>query len=163
MDLTLSRRGDYVVRAAISLAAPWPDRGYRTIADVAEDMELPPSFTPQVLGDLARAGLAEARAGRGGGYRLTRSPGKISMLEVVESAEGRLISQRCPIRGGPCRWDDACAVHPTWVKASESIRGALARTTLAQVAARDRALALRHPDGSPPPGGHRPARGGRRS
>jgi DNA-binding IscR family transcriptional regulator len=40
-------------------------------------MALPASYTPQVLRLLADAGLAEARAGRDGGYRLTRPPGQV--------------------------------------------------------------------------------------
>jgi Rrf2 family protein len=141
MDLTLSRRGDYVVRAAIALAAAWDgDGAYRKIREVAEEMALPPSYTPQLLGILARAGLAEAKAGPAGGYRLRRSPEKISVLEVIEAAEGTLASRRCAIRGGPCRWDDVCALHPTVVKAAEAIRGTLAATTLAEVAAVDRSL-----------------------
>jgi Rrf2 family iron-sulfur cluster assembly transcriptional regulator len=159
MDLTLSKRGDYVVRAAIALAAAWDQGGFRTIAEVAEEMELPRSFTPQVLGDLARAGLAESKAGRRGGYRLARAPGKILMLEVVEAAEGSLVSQRCPIRDGPCRWDDVCAVHPTWLKASEAIRRVLARTTLAAIASTDRDLAMGRRVAPMPPPGHRRRRG----
>jgi Rrf2 family protein len=142
VDLTLTKRGDYVVRAAISLATAWDGAGaYRKIRQIAEEMELPRSYTPQLLGILARAGLAEAKAGREGGYRLTRPPGDISVLEVIEAAEGSLASRRCAIRGGPCRWDDVCALHPTVVKAAEAIRSTLARTSLAEVAETDRGLA----------------------
>jgi len=141
MDLTLSRRGDYVVRAAIGLAAAWDGNGaYRKIREVAEEMRLPASYTPQLLGILAKAGLAEAKAGRGGGYRLTRHPEEISLLEVIEAAEGDLVSRRCPLRGGPCRWDDVCALHPTWSRASEAIRAILAGTSLLEVARVDRHL-----------------------
>lgn len=142
MDLTLTRTADYAVRAAIALAEAWGD-GYRTIHQVAEEMELPPSFTPQVLGLLARAGIAESKAGRGGGYRLARSPRRISMLEVVEAAEGPLANERCTLRGGPCRWDDHCAVHETWTRAREALRRQLARSSLAAVAAEDRRIAGR--------------------
>jgi len=137
VDLTLTRTADYAVRAAIALAEAWGD-GFRTIHEVATEMELPPSFTPQVLGLLARAGIAESKAGRGGGYRLARSPRRISMLEVVEAAEGPLANERCTLRGGPCRWEDHCAVHETWTRAREALRRQLARTPLADVAAEDR-------------------------
>ena len=136
MDLTLSKTADYAVRAAIALAEAWGD-GYRTIREVADEMELPPSFTPQVLGLLARAGIAESKAGRGGGYRLARPPSRITMLEVVEAAEGPLANERCTLRGGPCRWDDHCAVHETWTRAREALRRELARSSLAKVAAED--------------------------
>jgi Rrf2 family protein len=142
VDLTLSKTADYSVRAAIALAEAWGD-GYRTIHEVAEEMELPPSFTPQVLGLLARAGIAESKAGRGGGYRLARPPRRITMLEIVEAAEGPLANERCTLRGGPCRWDDHCAVHETWTRAQEALRRQLARSSLADVAAEDRRIAAR--------------------
>jgi Rrf2 family protein len=142
MDLTLSRSGDYAVRAAVALAGAFDVAGYVTIDHVAEDMSLPRSYTPQILGMLARAGIAESRPGRGGGYRLARSPASISMLEVVEAAEGSLVSVACPLSGGPCRWEDACAVHPTWMEISDSVRAVLAGRSLDDVAREDRELGV---------------------
>jgi len=110
MDITLSKTADYAVRAALALAEA-PDEGYVTIARVAEQMALPKTFTPQILGLLTRAGIAESKAGRGGGYRLARTSRRITMLEVVEAAEGSLVNGRCTMRGGPCRWEDRCAVR----------------------------------------------------
>lgn len=140
MDITLSKTADYAVRAALELAEAGQDGSYTTIAQVAERMALPRTFTPQVLGMLARARIAESKPGRGGGYRLARSPKRISMLEVVEAAEGPLVNERCTMRGGPCRWEDRCAVHDTWIRAAEALRRSLARTSLAQVANADQAL-----------------------
>ena len=155
VDLTLTSRGDYVVRAAIALAHAWDGNGaYRKIRDVAAEMDLPPSYTPQLLGILAKAGLAEAKAGRDGGYRLARRPKDVTLLEVIEAAEGHLVSRRCPMRGGPCRWDDVCALHPTWLKTSEAIRSTLARTSLEDVTKIDRKLERGEVVGSAP-GGHR--------
>jgi Rrf2 family protein len=157
MDLTLSRRGDYVVRAAIYLARNWGEDGsYSKIREVADAMDLPRSYTPQLLGVLAKAGLAEAKAGRVGGYRLTRAPETIPVLEVIEAAEGYLSSRRCPMRGGPCHWDDVCALHPTWVRASEAIRSTLQQTSLSDVAAVDRRLAVGESVAPTPTSGHRP-------
>ena len=141
MDIALSKRADYAVRAALALAETQDGRPYTTIAEVAERMSLPRTFTPQILGLLARAGIADSKAGRGGGYRLARTPRKISMLEIVEAAEGPLVNGRCTMRGGPCRWEDRCAVHDTWMKAADALRRSLGRTSLADVARADRALA----------------------
>lgn len=164
MDLTLSRRGDYVLRAAIYLARTRDGSGgYSKIREVADAMALPRSYTPQLLGVLAKAGLAEAKAGRVGGYRLIRDPDSITVLEVIEAAEGYLSSRRCPMRGGPCHWDDVCALHPTWVKASEAIRSTLQRTSLADVAAVDRRLAGGEVVVPAPTRGHRPRAGSARS
>jgi Rrf2 family protein len=84
-------------------------------------MALPAGYTPRVLKMLAEAGLTEARAGRQGGYRLTAAPETISLLAVVEAAEGSLTLDRCILRAGPCHWDDACAVHTAWATANRPV------------------------------------------
>jgi len=140
MDLALTRRGDYAVRAALCLAKRGGDRGYVKIREVAQTMALPASYTPQVLRLLAEAGLAEARAGRDGGYRLTRPPAQVALLEGVGAAEGAFRLERCILRGGPCHWEQACAVHAAWSAAVQACLESLARTTLADLVAADTRL-----------------------
>ncbi len=64
------------------------------------------------------------------------------MLEVVEAAEGPLASITCPLSGGPCRWEDACAIHPTWTDVASAVRSALAGRSLADIAREDRELGV---------------------
>ena len=106
-------------------------------------------------GALAAIGIAESKAGRGGGYRLRRDPETISVLEVIEAGDGPLTIDRCAMRGGPCRWDDACAFHPTWSKATDAMRASLSDTSLASVAADDARLAAGLPLSVAPRPGHR--------
>lgn len=155
MDLTLTSRADYVLRAATDLASAWDAGGYRKIRDVAQVMGIPASYTPHILGLLARAGIAESKAGRNGGYRLTRHPKHISVLQVVEAAEGDLTVDRCPMRGGPCHWNEVCAFHPTWSKAADAFRRSLAGASLARVAVDDARLAADRAVAPVPPRGHR--------
>jgi Rrf2 family transcriptional regulator, iron-sulfur cluster assembly transcription factor len=139
MDVTLSKTGDYAVRSVLALAGSYHEDRPVTIDEIAERMALPRTFTPQVLGMLARAGIVTSRSGRGGGYRLQRHPREISMLEIVEAAEGSLINTRCTLRGGACRRDDRCVVHDTWVAAAQAFRASLGTTSLADVAGLDAA------------------------
>jgi DNA-binding IscR family transcriptional regulator len=43
-----------------------------------------------VMRKLAEAGLIEGKLGAGGGYRLARPAGEITVLELLEAVEGRL-------------------------------------------------------------------------
>jgi Rrf2 family protein len=140
LDLTLSHRGDYVVRAAIALARASTNGKYRKIRDVSREMEIPPAYTPQILGLLAHAGLAMARAGRGGGYRLSRDPADITLGEVVQAGEGRLRPDHCTLRGGPCRWGEMCALHLAWSSATNAFLNTLGSISLASVMNVDVAL-----------------------
>jgi Rrf2 family protein len=141
VNLRLTRRGDYAVRAAISLGRGFSDQRYRKIREVASEMSIPLRYTPQILRLLARAGLAEARAGRVGGYRLLRDPRDISLLEIVEASEGPLRTGECTLRGGPCHWEHMCAVHPAWEAANNALRDTLSATSLRDVLDIDTGLA----------------------
>jgi Rrf2 family protein len=140
MNMTLSKRGDYVMRSAIALARAYRGEKPRKIREIVADTEVPRTFASQILSDLVRGGLAVSRAGREGGYRLSRPPEEISVLEVVEAAEGPLRAERCALGEGPCRWEDVCPLHETWTLATSKLAELLSGTTLAEVAARDAAI-----------------------
>jgi Rrf2 family protein len=136
MRIELGRKGDYAVRAALHLARHNED-GRRKTREIAADMDIPEKYLPQVLGELVRAGLVASVAGPDGGYELVRTPEEVSLLEVVEAAEGPVRSETCVLRGGPCRWDDACAIHFAWSEAQNAFVDRLARTTFALLAETD--------------------------
>jgi len=127
----LTRRGDYAVRLALTLARE-PDRQL-TGAELASATAVPAAFLPQVIGDLVRAGLVANRRGRHGGYRLARSPSEMSLLAIVEAVEGDGRRTTCVLRGGPCRRDGACDVHDAFYRAQEALFGTLDGVSLADV------------------------------
>ncbi len=65
------------------------------------------------------------------------APETISLLAVVEAAEGPFSLERCILRGGPCHWEDACAVHTAWATAMQACRDSLRNTTLADLVSAD--------------------------
>jgi Rrf2 family transcriptional regulator, iron-sulfur cluster assembly transcription factor len=141
MRLELGRRADYAIRAAVDLAHHHGDGARRKARHIAEEMAIPPSYIPQILAELVRAGLVASVAGRSGGYELARPPSEISLLDVVHAAEGEVVSAACVLRGGPCRWDDMCAVHVPWADAQHALLDSLGATSLADVTAIDRRIA----------------------
>jgi Rrf2 family protein len=84
-----------------------------------------------------RAGLVESEAGPEGGYRLTSDPGDVSLLAVIEAVEGPLRSEECVLRGGPCHWENSCAIHEPWAGAQDAMRRRLEETTFAELVAAD--------------------------
>ena len=153
MRIELTLRGDYAVRAALAIALL--DYGRPVSARrIAERMDIPSRFVAHVLGDLVRAGIAEGRAGRSGGYHLAAPADSIDLLLVVDAVEERGEVARCVLRGGPCRRDGTCAVHDAFTAASAAMRAELAAVTLCDLV--DDGL----PSG-PGVGTSGPARGGR--
>jgi Rrf2 family protein len=129
----------------MALARRSDSGGYTKLREVSESMTIPRRYTQEILTLLMRAGLAEAKAGKQGGYRLTRAPREISLLEVVEAAEGPLRFERCTTTGGPCHWQDTvCAVHAAWEEANRALTTMLRRKTLLRVIEIDERLRSQH-------------------
>lgn len=132
MDLSLGRRADYAIRAAVALASV-TGQERRKAREIAEETAVPPSYLPQILAALARGGLVSSAAGRHGGYALARPPEAVTLLDVVNVVEGDPSSNRCVLRPGPCASGSECAVHVPWWSAQQALLTELGTTTLAQV------------------------------
>jgi Rrf2 family protein len=139
MKLVPTNRTDYGLRALIYLAnasGPWTKA-----AEIGREMVIPVGFLQIVLQDLQRSKVVTSKSGPNGGYALARPPQSITVCDVVEALEGPLDAGECALRGGPCHWDDVCALHRVWSSARHALRERLQSATLAEVAAEDRALA----------------------
>jgi Rrf2 family protein len=132
MRLELTRRGDYAVRAMLSLSRR-PDGERLSVRRIAEEMEIPARFLPHVMGDLGRASLVEATTGRNGGYRLARPASEITILEVIEAVEGESRRRTCVLRGGPCGLDGHCDVHDVFFAAQDAMLRTLSGSALADL------------------------------
>ena len=146
VDLALSSRGRYTLRAAVFLAAAYRSGTLRTQQQVSDAMRVPRGFVPQVLGDLVRSGIVVSAHGAHGGYRLARPPVEVHLLEVVEAGEGLLDSAwdgragADPSGGSAGRGSAALQVLLT--QAGTRLRQVLAVTTLEQLVGRGDATAL---------------------
>ncbi|MFQ5966099.1 MAG: RrF2 family transcriptional regulator [Acidimicrobiia bacterium] len=141
MQVALGRKGDYSVRAVLDLARV-ADGDRRKAREIATDMDIPQPYVTQILADLVRAKILTALAGPDGGYALAKPPAELSLLEVVEAAEGPILLERCVLRGGPCGWTDVCPIHVAWTRAQGAMIDELRSTTFAELSAADEAIDL---------------------
>jgi Rrf2 family protein len=139
MQLKLKRKGDYSVRAMIAVARHHAD-GLIQARQIASEMAIPYKSLTLILAHLVAEGLLVAKHGPLGGYGLARLPAEITLLDVVEAAEGPATFAYCVLRGGPCDWEPACPVHDPWSRAQASLAKELASTSLADLARIDAAI-----------------------
>jgi Rrf2 family protein len=72
---------------------------------------VPPNYLAKVLQQLSGAGLISGRRGVGGGYRLSRAPAKITLLDIVNAiGEVRKIDS-CPCDAGQNGRAPLCPLH----------------------------------------------------
>ncbi len=134
MRLELTHRGSYAIRAVLTLARADKDEVVPA-RRIATEMDIPVRVLPPVLGELSRAGIVEARLGRAGGYRLSKPATEVSLLDVIEAAEGDARRQTCVLTGKPCDGNDPCDVHDMFYEAQEAILQRLDGVSIADVVA----------------------------
>ena len=87
--MRVTTRTRYAIRALYDLA--FHRRGQSALAkEIAARQQIPLRFLEQILQDLRRAGLIEARRGPHGGYALARPPAEITLADVLRAVRGPL-------------------------------------------------------------------------
>jgi Rrf2 family protein len=105
---------------------------------LAEAIDAPQNYLGKLLQTLSRAGLLESRKGVGGGFRLARDPGAITLREILEPIEHLDRWEGCFLGMPECSDDEPCAVHDRWGELRAAYLAFLAETTIAGVVERYR-------------------------
>ncbi|MER7167878.1 RrF2 family transcriptional regulator [Micromonospora sp. NPDC000207] len=127
----ISARGDYAVRAALSLAAAYP--GLLSAQVIATEQDLPRKFLEAVLADLRRAGIVRAQRGVEGGYSLTRPPNEVNVGSILRAVDGPLAGVRGQ-RPEETRYEGPAENLPRlWVAVRASVRRVVDEVSLAEL------------------------------
>ena len=127
MQLELSSEGRYALRALIYLAL----LGEQATADrVSAEAHIPRRLLARILAKLSHAGLVQSEQGRGGGSRLARPAGKITLQEAVEAIEGPFGVIRCIMEDRACGEGAPCALHEAWEEGQQVILEYLGTQTI---------------------------------
>jgi Rrf2 family protein len=110
----ISRKAEYALRAMAYLAG-LREMETASISIVAKAQGIPRDFLAKILKELARAGLARAYRGAGGGYCLAHPADEITFLQVLEAADGPLVINSCSIpHNCSCPDAEGCSMSKFW-------------------------------------------------
>lgn len=133
----ITRAGDYALRVLTALA----DRGQNvqvSSSDLACEADVPYRFLRKLIPPLTAAGLVLSRRGRGGGLRLARSAGEITLRQILESVDPDGIRLNLCVSGGSaCSRKEGCSVHPGILSAQKALDDELNRLTLEELSRND--------------------------
>jgi Rrf2 family protein len=140
--MRLSDGVEWTLHCCLTLCWIETDRPVPT-AKLAAIFDLPPAYLNKFLQALVRDGILSSTPGARGGFRLARSPEKITLMDVVAAIEGKEGAFRCTeIRqrgaGATCpadEWQNQCVVNTAMRRAELAWRRELAAQTLADVLA----------------------------
>jgi Rrf2 family protein len=133
VQLELSSEGRYALRALVYLARA----GERVTADrISTEAHVPRRLLARILARLSHAGLVQSEQGRGGGSRLARPAGKITLREAVEAVEGPFGVVRCIMQDRACGEGVPCVLHEAWEEGQQAILEYLGTQTLEEFVSR---------------------------
>jgi Rrf2 family protein len=109
--------------------------GKRTwsIRSLAQETKIPAAFLRKIMQKLNRAGMVSSQRGPVGGFSLTRKPGRIKVLEVMEALQGPVAINRCFLERS-CPRFNKCELRENLRKPQLELVSVLGKMTLEQLA-----------------------------
>ena len=137
----IRRKTDYALRCLVHLAQA--ARGQViSVHALAQREDIPEELLHKIMQDLSAAGIVLANRGRTGGFRLAKTPGKITVLGVLEALQGRFAMNRCFLAADRCRHKGDCGLRDKLIAIQEEMVAFFRAVTIADL--------LRQTDGPSP-------------
>ncbi len=119
--MQLTKKSSYGLIAALELAGSAAEAPV-SASTIANRYSLPHPFVEKILHQLRQAGLASSTQGRKGGYRLARSPSRITVREVLEALGESLDLVGCLGPGTPCELTQICPTKGAWARIDRRLK-----------------------------------------
>jgi len=130
-SLKISARARYALRILKDIADHQDDDLATTEHAIAERQGLSVKFLSRIVLPLRDAGLVSAQRGSRAGFRLLKDPKDITLLEILETTQGRVSILDCLDPAIDCPRERGCFAHRVWGRANRGLRDVLAAITLA--------------------------------
>ena len=140
--MRLSKRGEYGLRAMITLAEPSANSSpaMMQIKEISQREQISPKFLEQILLTLKNAGLLHSKMGVGGGYYLAKPANEITLGQIFRVLDGPVAPIRCvsQIAYEPCGCPDeqTCGLRLAMSDVRNAIADILDNTSLADITKR---------------------------
>ncbi len=135
--MLISTRGRYALRVLIDLAEN-NSKTYIPMKDVANRQGLSLKYIERIMPTLSKSKLVEGIHGKGGGYRLTKSPEDYRVGDILRLTEGDLAPVAC-LEGSatPCERANECRTLPMWKDFHKLVNDYFDSITLADLISHD--------------------------
>jgi len=129
--MRLTTKGRFAVTAMLDLAMQRSSDPV-TLAEISQRQKISLSYLEQLFGKMRRRALVNSVRGPGGGYRLAKDMGSVSVADIIVAVDEPIDSTRC---GGKedCNDGEKCITHDLWEKLNDHIFDYLGAVTLKQL------------------------------
>lgn len=131
--MLISTKGRYALRVLIDLAQQNKTE-YVPMRDVARRQGISLKYLERIIPVLTKNGIIEGLQGKNGGYRLTVSPEKCRIGDVLRLTEGDLAPVACLQHNAPpCDRKAQCQTYPLWAEFYQVVNDFFDGKTLADI------------------------------
>ena len=131
--MIVSTKGRYALRVMVSFAQRGGEE-YIPLKEIAEAEGISQKYLESIMSVLSKAGFVDAVHGKGGGYRLNRSPAEYTVGSILKLTEGSLSAVSCTTQGpAACSRSTCCQTKPMWEKLDKMIDEFFEGVTLADL------------------------------
>ena len=131
--MIVSTKGRYALRVMVCFAERG-DEDYIPLKEIAEQEGISQKYLESIMTTLSKAGFVDAVHGKGGGYKLNRSPAEYTVGSILKLTEGGLASVSCTTQGASaCSRSTCCQALPLWEKLDKMIDEFFEDITLADL------------------------------
>ena len=139
--MRLTTRGRFAVTALLDVALQCSAAPV-ALADISRRQDISLSYLEQLFGKLRRGGLVESVRGPGGGYRLARDPGLMSVADIISAVDESFDATLCGGRQN-CRDGRRCMTHSLWDGLNQKVLSYLVSVTLQELVRRSQTRPVR--------------------
>ena len=119
--MIVSTKGRYALRVMVHFAQRG-NESYIPLKGIAEAEGISQKYLETIMTALSKAGFVDAVHGKGGGYRLNRSPDEYTVGSILKLTEGSLSAVSCTSQGAAaCSRTECCQAKPMWDKLDKMI------------------------------------------
>ena len=119
--MIVSTKGRYALRVMVCLAQRQREE-FVPLKEIAELENMSQKYLESIMAVLSKAGFVDAVHGKGGGYRLNRSPEGYTIGSILKLTEGSLAAVSCTSQGpAACSRTECCHTKPMWDRLDQMI------------------------------------------
>jgi Rrf2 family protein len=124
----ITRNTDYALRALCFIAQC---RGrIVSVSELALKLRVPQPFLRKILQVLNRKGILRSLKGQGGGFVLSKGPGKVFITDIMRVFQGKLRLNECFLKKLACPHKSSCRLRKKILKIENYVLGELNSITL---------------------------------
>ena len=128
--MLIPTKGRYALRAMVDLAEHQSE-GFIPLKVIAERQEISEKYLESIIKLLVKAKLLNGVRGKGGGYRLTKSPDQYTVGSILRLTEESLAPVACLEEGAAsCPRMAQCRTLPLWQGLNQVINDYLDNVTI---------------------------------